>query len=88
MILILEFQQIVWMLLIVYLAVVGLPRQKAEVESVGQQRRVAVAVEGGGGRGWRRQRAVEAEGDRGRLLHFLLRHLSLEGYSGDTVRIQ
>ena len=50
MILILEFQQTIWMLLIVYLAVVGLPRQKAEVESVGRRRRArrrAVVQSGG-----------------------------------------
>ena len=43
-----------------------------------------VVAEGGiGGRWWRA--AVDAsEG----LLLFLLRHLSLEGYSGETVRIQ
>ena len=39
MIFILEFQQTIWMLLIVYLAVVGLLQLKAEVESVGRRRR-------------------------------------------------
>ena len=71
MILILEFQQTVCICLIVYLAVVGLPRQKAEVESVGQRRngsggerrwRVVAVSEGGGEGGWRRRRVAEAEG--------------------------
>ena len=48
-----------------YLAVVGLPRQKAEVKSVGQRRWRAAAEGGGGGGGWWRRRVAEAEGSRG-----------------------